>query len=609
MRRMPAPSDLSFARDFPAATRDAWRAQVATVLRKSGLPDGAEPEEALASRLVDGLHVKPLYTEADADLPPIGQPGAAPYVRGATAPSGRGWDVRQLHADPDAARTNGAVLSDLSNGVTSLWLRLGEQGVAVDELPAALDGVYLDLAPVALDAGAQTEPAARALFAASEQRGVAPADLAGTLGADPIGLRARTGTEVPLSLLADLRELAAGAPNLRLATVDGTVYHDGGASDVDEVAIATAVGVAYLRALVESGAAVDEALAAIEFRFAVTDDQFSSIAKLRAARRLWGRVAQLSGGDARGRGQLQHAVSSAAMMTRRDPWVNMLRATIACFAAAVGGADAITVLPFDNAIGLPDDFARRIARNTQSILHDESSLARVSDAGGGSWYLESLTNDLAVAAWQRFTAIEGEGGALAALDSSIASMLAETRARRDEQIAHRRAPITGVSEFAYLEEQAVSRPAAPAPPADGPIRPHRYAEQYEALRERAEAAATPPTVFLAALGPAAVHSARAGFAANLFAAGGIKSITGAGEPADIVAAFRDSGSPIACLCSSDKLYAESAADLASALKAAGATRVWLAGKAEVPGVDRTIFAGCDALAALRAAYDILEASA
>ena len=163
------------------------------------------------------------------------------------------------------------------------------------------------------------------------------------------------------------------------------------------------------------------------------------------------------------------------MLTRRDPWVNMLRATIGCFAAAVGGAGAVTVAPFDAAIGLPDDFARRVARNTHAVLHDESSLARVTDAAGGSWFVESLTDELAQAAWAVFTELERAGGVLAALDSgAVDDLLAQTRARRADDVAHRRAPITGVSEYAYVDEKPVSRSASPTVP-DGLLPRVRYA--------------------------------------------------------------------------------------------------------------------------------------
>lgn len=611
------PESLPLAADFPAVTRDRWRELVAGVLRKSGLPEGADPEAALSATTYDGIPIAPLYTAADAPAAAPGAPGRSPFVRGATADGAAiaGWDVRQRHADPDPARTRDAALADLTNGATSLWLVLGESGVAVSDLGAALDGVYLDLAPVALDAGAQTREAAAAFLALADERGVARAELAGTLGADPIGLRARTGRPADPSLVGSLAQTVADAPNLRVATVDATVYHDAGAGDADEIGIATAVGVAYLRALTAVGLDVDAALERLEFRLAVSADQFAGIAKLRAARRVWARVAELSGATG-ARGQRQHAVTSAAMMTRRDPWVNLLRTTIACFAAAVGGAEAITVAPFDAALGLPDDFARRIARNTQSILHDESSLARVVDAAGGSWYVESLTDALAEKAWATFTAIERAGGALAALDDgTISGLVAATRAKRADDVAHRRAPITGVSEFALVTEEPVVRAAAPAAPTGGPLAPHRWAEDFEALRDRTDTAAaatgTRPAVFLAALGPYSAHSGRVGFAANLFQAAGLSAPSGTGDTVDdVVAAFRASGSPVACLCSSDKVYADQAAPAAAALKAAGAQLVWLAGQPgdradsdAAAGVDGYVFVGCDALTVLRTTLD------
>jgi methylmalonyl-CoA mutase len=595
---------LPLAADFPPPTREQWRSLVAAVLAKSGIE--GDPEDALTWTTYDGIGIRPLYTAADApDFAAAGLPGRPPFVRGAT-PEGAaatGWDVRTRHADPDPKRLNAAVLEELETGAGSLWLVLGEAGLAVADLPTALEGVYLDLAPIALDAGAHSERAVQALLTLSEQRGVDPAELRGTFGADPIGARARTGADADLHLVRVLTEQSKRAPGMQVATVDATIYHDAGGSDAQELGIGTAVGVAYLRALTDAGLTVDAALERIEFRWAVSAEQFPSIAKLRAARRLWHRVAQLCEAAEQGRGQYQHAVTSAAMLTRRDPWVNMLRTTIACFAAAVGGADAITVLPFDAAIGRSDGFARRIARNTQSILHDESSLARVIDAAGGSWYVESLTDQLAERAWDVFTRIEQVGGALAALNSgAIGELVAMTRQRRAADVAHRRAPITGVSEFADVAEAPVSRePVAAAP--DGLLPRTRYAADFEALRDRADAAAQRPRVFLATLGPLAAHSARAGFAANLFQAGGIECVTGAPER------FADAGTPVACLCASDKFYADEGAAAVAALRAAGAAQIWLAGKAEVDGVDGHLYAGCDALQVLRSAFDVLEVPA
>jgi methylmalonyl-CoA mutase len=611
---MSADLDAPLGAGFPPADRDQWRALAAAVLAKAGdTTDPSGVEEALTSTTYDGIGIRPLYTADDAPaLSGRGLPGHPPYVRGATesGAAASGWDVRTRHAGPDAEAARRAVLQDLETGATSLWLVLGEGALSVSELPALLDGVYLDLAPIALDAGAYSAQAAQALLTIAGQRGVDPGELRGTFGADPIGVRARTGGPADLDVLAALAALAAlgeqseqgeqgtAWPKMRVATVDGTVYADAGASDAQELGIATAVGVAYLRALTDGGRSIDDALAALEFRWSVGVEQFPGIAKLRAARRIWSRVAELSGAGENLRGQYQHAVTSAAMLTRRDPWVNMLRTTIACFSSAVGGADAITVAPFDSAIGVSDEFARRIARNTSAILHDESSLARVVDAAGGSWFVESLTEQLAERAWDVFVTIERAGGALAALDDgTIDGLLAATRARRDEDIAHRRAPITGVSEYAFVAEAPVERPRLAGAPADGLLPRIRYAEAFERLRDRADAAPQRPRVYLATLGPFAAHSARAGFAANLFQAGGIEAVTG---PVD---EFESSGIPVVCLCSSDGGYADEAAAAARSLRAAGARQIWLAGRGPYEGVDGYVFSGCDAVAVLTATLD------
>jgi methylmalonyl-CoA mutase len=596
-----SPDTLAFAADFPAATRDQWRDLVTAVLAKSGV-DG-DPEDALSSTTYDGIAIRPLYTADDVHgVDADGLPGRPPFVRGATesSASAAGWDVRTRHADNDPAAVNRVVLGDLETGATSLWLVAGDGGFAVDDLPAALEGVHLDLAPIALDAGAHTRGAVQALLTLSERRGVDPAELRGTLGADPIGLRARSGADADRGLLPTLGEQSRTLSGMHLATVDGTLYHEAGGSDAQELGVGTAVGVAYLRELTDSGLSVDDALRALEFRWAVSAEQFPSIAKLRAARQIWDRVARESGASEQRRGQHQHAVTSPAMLTRRDPWVNMLRTTIACFAAAVGGADAITVLPFDSAIGRSDDFARRIARNTQSILHDESSLVRVIDAAGGSWFVESLTDRLAERAWTIFTRIEQAGGALAALNSgAVGELLAQTHAVRSRDIAHRTAAITGVSEFAFIDEAPVERAPRPIAPSGALLPRIRYADEFEAVRDRSDAAAQRPRVFLATLGPFAAHSARAAFAANLFAAGGIECVTG---PVD---EFPAADTAVACLCSSDKLYATDAADAVTALRNVGAQQIWLAGTADVDGVDGAVFRGCDALDVLRSTLHTL----
>ncbi|MET7737057.1 methylmalonyl-CoA mutase subunit beta [Streptomyces sp. NPDC005402] len=594
---------LSLAAEFPDANLDQWHSLVAGVLRKSGKEvSGAAAEDALSTALEDGLRTRPLYTAHDA-APDPGFPGFAPFVRGARAEGNTtgGWDVRQRHAVAD----NAAVLTDLENGVTSLWLVAGDGGIPVASLGRVLDGVYLDLAPIVLDAGSQVVPAAQELLRLYAERGIDGTAARGNLGADPLGHEARTGEALDFAPVVPLAQRCAEEyPGLRALTVDALPYHEAGGSAAQELGASIATGVAYLRGLTEAGLSVEQACAQLEFRYAATADQFLTIAKLRAARRLWARVAEVCGAPGAG-AQAQHAVVSPMMMTRRDPWVNMLRATIATLAAGVGGAEAVTVLPFDHALGLPDAFARRVARNTSTILVEESHLSRVIDPAGGSWYVERLTDELAEAAWRFFRTIERDGGQAAVLRSGrLRTDLATTWAQRSKKLATRREPITGVSEFPHLGEKPVERAPAPEPRTGGLPRVRRD-EAYEELRARSDAhlAATGsrPRVFLAALGPAAAHTARLTFAANLFQAGGIEPVT--------EGTFEESGATEVCLCSSDALYEERADDVVQALKSAGARHVFLAGRpGEYSGVDSYVFAGCDAVAVLTATLDRMGVS-
>ncbi|MFJ2912637.1 methylmalonyl-CoA mutase small subunit [Streptomyces sp. NPDC087228] len=612
------PADgLSLAAEFPHPTHEQWQSLVEGVLRKSG-KDVAGPaaEEALSTTVEDGLITRPLYTSRDS-APDAGYPGFAPFTRGGKAEGNAagGWDVRQRHALPDAACLNEAVLADLENGVTSLWLTVGGPGgVPVTALAAALDGVYLDLAPVVLDAGGELDAAAAELLRLYAERGVDAQAARGNLGADPLGQAARSGDKSdPAAAVHWAERCAREYPGLRALTVDALPYHEAGGSAAEELGASLATGVAYLRALTEAGLTVEEACGQMEFRYAATADQFLTIAKLRAARRLWARVAEVCGAAGAG-AQRQHAVTSSVMMTRRDPWVNMLRTTLACLGAGVGGAGSVTVLPFDHALGLPDAFARRIARNTSTILLEESHLARVIDPAGGSWYVERLTAELADAAWAFFQEIERSGGQAAALRSGmIGERLAATWAARGKDLARRKEPVTGVSEFPQLAERPVEREAPPAEgsgAASGGLPRVRRDEAFEELRARSDAhlAATGqrPRVFLAALGPASAHTARASFASNLFQAGGIEPVHDpvAVDATTAAGAFASSGATVACLCSSDTLYAEQAGAVAEALGSAGAQRVFLAGRpGEYTGVDEYVFAGSDVVAVLSSLLD------
>jgi methylmalonyl-CoA mutase len=413
-------------------------------------------------------------------------------------------------------------------------------------------------------------------------------------------------------------ELAASAPKARVVVADGTLWHDAGATIAQELAWTLATATQTVRALIAAGVDAPHAFRTVEFRWAATADQFETIAKLRAARRLWARIAEVSDLDPADRAMYQHAEGSKTMMARYDPWVNTLRSTVACFAAAVGGADAVTIWPHD-ILAFPGGTAlgRRVARNTQSVLQAESHLSRVIDPAGGSWYVEHLTDDLARAAWPLLQRIETVGGVDAALtDGTIHDDLHQARSARARLLATRKRPLTGTTEFPNIDEPVPPfhdpwpTPGVDAVPSEAataafePLGVHRLAEDVEAQRARADrhtpSSGQRPTVYLAALGSQAANTARVTFAVNLFAVGGIATVTG---PPD---GFATSGCEIACLCSSDAIYRSEGAAAVEALRAAGATKIYLAGRGlDLAGVDQEVGLGSDVLAVVTRTLDEL----
>jgi methylmalonyl-CoA mutase len=538
----PPPGALALASADDRWTRADWEEAAAAVLRKSRRLSDDDPDDAvwaaLARTTYDGIAISPLGTpDLLDDLATSGRPTRVD-----------GWEVRS------EVSTNEEALVDLEGGVNSLWLRAG----SVPDWATLLEGVMLDLAPVVLD-GADPE----GFLSYAEGRELA--------GGTNLGFDARAAT-------GDRAALATRAGVLGFV-VDATVVHDQGASEVQELGYAMRVGAQALRALTDDGLPIDDAGSLIEFRLAVTDEQFPTIAKLRAARRLWARVLELSGAGSHE--MRQHAVTSRPMMSAYDPWVNMLRTTVAAFAAGVGGADSVTVVPFDSPLGRSDAFGRRIARNTSALLISESHVARVTDPAGGAYAVEKLTDDLAVAAWELFGRLdEGE---------NPAPLIAATAAERDRDVATRVRPITGLSEFPNLPETSPGREGT----GDG-VR--RYGAAFEALR------AEPPTahVFLATLGPVAAHTARAGFATNLLAAGGAGvDVAGATAGVDDVVAAYD-GQRVVCLAGTDATYAEWGEAAAAALREAGARHVIVvsAGSTDASWADDSCATGVDAIAFL-----------
>ncbi len=620
---------------FEAPDESEWLALVDKTLR-------GRPIDTIVTTRRDGIEVGPLYqrpvgTVADA----AGFPGQAPFTRG-VAPAGRAqgtWDIRCVIDAADPATASVDALGDLTGGASSLTIRFDQaarRGLApgdeawqaaagvdgllaldVDALDAALEGVVLEAAPVALDAGASFECAAELLVGVWQRRGIDPSEALGAFRADPIGALAAAGT-LPGGIdeaLAAAGRLAARTheafPDVSALGIDTGTYAEAGATPTQQLATMLATGRQVLDAVTDGGLSLDQALAQVTITVALDADIWGGIALLRAARRCWSHLALAAGASEAAAAASVHARTSSAMLTRRDPWVNLLRGTAATVAGALGGAESITVAPFDASLGgHSDGFARRMARNTQLLAQEESGLGRVVDAAGGSWYVESLTDSLCTAAWETFQQIEGRGGMVAALTSGWwGDEIARERTATLEQVATRARPITGVSEFPLLDEEPVHRPsrdldelrraalaawphsadgAAPLTPATvlpAPLTPVRWAEGWEALRQRSDdtlaATGARPRVFLANLGPAAVHTARASWARNAFEAGGIEALDNAGfdSPEALASAFVDCGASLAIVCSSDAVYDEWGEAAVNALGATGPARLYVAGRA------------------------------
>ena len=648
-----------------APTLRDWRERV-----ESELGPGRSFERSLVTRTLEGLEIAPLYVAN-------GERSAPSFELG----SG-GWAVAPLVEHPAPAKANSSLLEDLTEGATgcSILLSRASKGLAgelesqkgVDVLDLGsmdqlLDGVFLDAIPIAFESSANALPLAATFAALCEERSV---DLSKTLvdfGMDPIGALARDGA-LPGDMDDARKELCTLAAYSRLhidggtsLAVDASVWHRAGAHAAQELGFALATFVQYLRWLEEDG--LDPAQAYVEFawRFDIGRDVFTEISKLRAARELHARVLGSMGLKECAPMRLT-ATTSPRGLSRRDPWTNMLRTSLGVFAGATGGVDAMTVLPFDESLGLGSALGRRNARNTQLVLAHESRLDHVGDPARGSHFVEARTEELCEAAWAVFLAVEEEGGMAKALDEDwIAGEIDRSKAELRRAVAHRKRPIVGVSEYpgAWLEganeerskqteEITASRAASKkridargtlalvavddfpharqaaklgatideiggalvrgAPLSMKPIALFREAGVFERLADAALAMPAAPRVFLACLGTLAEHTARAGFATQALLAGGFEVIQG--EPGlsadEISATAAASGAKVACLAGNDDAYGSPTAVAAlSALRAAGIDLVYVAAPPEraakpleEAGLDGHLFMGCDAEAAL-----------
>lgn len=483
--------------EFERVDEAAWRAAVEKGLR------GAAFEETLRTELLGGVTLEPLYTQADAGA--VGWPGVAPFRRGgrAAAPDlGLPWVLAARFDDADLDRLATTVLPDLEGGATGLWLRLdraarlGTDPAASDvdvgvggapihgvaDLERAFAGVEPVLVHWILDAGVGAPAAADVLVAWLRERGVDLGRVQVALGADPLGGLARDGA-LPGGLDAvgpALRRLVERCddelPRGRALRASAAPWLEAGATPVTALGLALAAAVDHLRRLDAAGVPPARVAPRLAFEVALDRDVFTEVAGLRALRVCWARIQRAAGVDAPGPAWI-HAYPADRLLTRQDPWVNLLRATTGTFAAIVGGADAISTPAFDQPLGASDALGRRIARNTQNILGEESHLGRVVDPAGGAYAFEALTDQVARRAWAVLQAVEAAGGLEGALTSGWVHrrVASELEARR-AAFADGRAELVGVTRYAPKDPRPVDRA------------PRRSAEAVEAAVRRAREA-------------------------------------------------------------------------------------------------------------------------
>ncbi len=624
--------NMRLASDFAATRRSDW-------LKLA-------PEGVGVQTLYEGFPVFPLYDEGNADAP--GGVASITYpesLRVRASRNGRAWSVIQFVDHLDFAYANKQLLDDLAEGTSGLWLQLGGNlpyggaylgARTLDEFQQVFKGVPLTSAELYVSGGFDSLPGLALIAALAETSEVAHASMRGSGGLDPLSIIAASGY-IPAQrhmALADSIDAACWLKSQKSGLtpfmVSGRAWHQAGGSAVQELAWTLAACATYWRELEASGFTAAEAIAATDVMLAAECDLFLTIAKFRAARLLWAKTAEVASVDTVKVKIL--AEMSYRAVTERDAHVNILRGAAAAFGAAVGGAEGILLIPFNTRAGTPDAFARRMARNTQLVLMEEANIGRIADEAGGSWYVESLTAEIASGAWEEFRRIEACGGLLAALEQGVIfDATASMRHKRERNLSTGKDAITGVSSFPHLEERPVSYHRADIafdieslnregdvpdlpPPGKGerfaamvaavktgatlrgleraletvyerksflPTAAERLAEPYEKLRRASDLAlyrvgARPP-IFVALLGSAADYTPRLTWIKSFFEAGGVEVLTGRdfGTVEALERAFRESPAPVACICSNDKNYAE-LPGAAAALKKAGAAALYVA---------------------------------
>lgn len=566
---------LNLLADFPAVSTKEWMDKVTADLK------GADFDKKLVWKTNEGFNVKPFYRAEDIESNALTEavPGKFPYIRG-TKPD-NDWFVRQDIVVKDAAKANKKALDLLNKGVNSLGFKVDKEDLNADFIATLLDGIAADCVELNFKTcSKKTVELVNLLADYFDSKGYAAPQLQGSVNFDAINsmlLRAKNyNKEELISLVTDAAQAAAKLPHYRVINVNASTLNNAGAYIAQELGYALAWGNEYLSMMVDAG--VDTQLAAkkIKFNFSVGSNYFMEIAKFRAAKWLWAKIVEAYQPVCRKTGCSHtvdgicycsmkmriHAETSEFNKTIFDANVNMLRTQTEAMSASLGGVNSMTVLPFDSVYNQPDDFSERIARNQQLLLKEESNFDKVSDPAAGSYYIETLTKEIAAQAWKLFLEIEEEGGFLAAVKAGkVQQTVKTTAAQRLKNVSSRREVLLGTNQFPNFTEVSGGKKSVYDAKNEGEIetlKPVRAAKEFENLRFATEAAVKRPKAFMLTIGSLAMRLARAQFSCNFFACAGYEVIDNLGFTTveEGVAAARKMNADIIVLCSSDDEYAE-----------------------------------------------------
>ena len=564
---------------FPPVSTQQWMDKINADLK------GADFNKKLVWKTRDGLSVMPFYREEDLDTLPHSNllPGDFPFVRG-TQTAGNNWLVRQDITVTDYSAANTKALDILMRGITSIGFIITDpQSVNEETVAQLLKGIHPESIEVNFSIAGRAKELLAALQGYLKKSGTDLKQVHITVSADPLGRLAANGklcvtVNEGLDYLADLVRESAKNPGIKCLEPSGTLFSNAGAGPVAELAYTLSLGNEYLAALTDRGISPEVAAGAMRFTFGIGPDFFPEIAKLRAARMLWAEIVKAWGpqGDEAGKMHV-HSVTGRWNKTLFDPYVNMLRTQTEAMSAVLGGAESITVEPFDTVFRSADDFSERIARNQQLLLMEEAHLDKVADPGAGSYYIEELTAMTAREAWKLFLEIENEGGFLEALRKGIIQQrISEAAATRKADMAKRKEVLLGTNQYPDFREKKSPEHdkeklfADYKPSSDEevkPILPARGADEFEKLRLATERSGRRPLAFMLTIGDLAMRRARAQFSSNFFAVAGyeVKDNNGFAGVADGVSAAMDAKADIIIICSSDDEYATLAKEAFAAI--------------------------------------------